>query len=153
MNLLQTIRTIERAASEQPTVNMIVRNDVFRLNAIPSAQYAVFAWLQGEHSTDADSGLMTFSFTFFYVDRLTSDRGNEVAIQSVGIETLENILRVLEGLGVYAGITTFRTFNERFSDECAGVWCSVQLEVPKDGLCAEAFDYVENESERTIVTI
>ena len=148
MNLLQTIRAIEKAAAEQPVVNMIVRNDIFRLNSVPSAEYAVFAWLQGEHSTDPDSGLMTFAFTFFYVDRLLDDKQNEVAIQSAGIETLENILRRLEDFGVYSGNVTFRTFNERFSDECAGVWCTVQLETAKDGICAEDFD-----ANRTITII
>lgn len=139
MTLLQVIKAVELVASKQPTIASIVRNDVFRLNSIPDAKYGVFAWLQGEHRTDLEADLQNFSFTFFYVDRLTEDKGNEIEIQSVGMETLENILEVLAGAGIVAGEHTFRTFNERFSDECAGVYCTCTLEVPKGTICADSF--------------
>lgn len=145
MNLYQIIRAIEKTAALQPTIGTIVRNDVFRINAFPEVRYGAFAWLQGEHRTSGDGSLMYWSFTFFYVDRLTEDKGNELSVQSTGIETLENILRTLEGLGIYAGEYTFQTFNQRFSDECAGVFCRVTLETAKDSICPEAWDYLENE--------
>lgn len=135
MNLYQTIQAIEATASRQPNIRTIVRNDVFRLNAVPDVRYGVFAWLQNEHTTDADSQLITWNFTFFYVDRLTEDKGNEVQIQSVGIETLENILQSLADRGIYPDTYSFRTFNQRFADECAGVFCNVQLQTSKDNLC------------------
>ena len=139
MNLLQVIRAIERVAAQQPAVGSIVRNDIFRLNACPSVKYGVFAWLQGEHRTQPDGDFTEFNFTLFYVDRLTFDKKNEVQIQSVGIETLENILLALEARGIFAQEHTFRTFNQRFADECAGVFCNVILEVPKNALCADDF--------------
>lgn len=145
MNLYQVIRAVEKTAALQPTIGTIVRNDVFRLNASPVVRYGAFAWLQGEHATNGDGNMMQWAFTFFYVDRLTEDKGNEIAIQSTGIETLENILRSLEDLGIFAGEYTFQTFNQRFSDECAGVFCRVTLETAKDGLCPEAWDFLENE--------
>ena len=144
MNLLQTIRAIEKTAALQPNVGSIVRNDVFRLNAWPAARYAAFAWLQNEHSSAAESGMITYDFTFFYIDRLTADRGNELEIQSHGIETLTNILDALPDLGLYPSEYTFRTFNQRFSDECAGVFCNITIEASKDGLCAEAYEFIEN---------
>ena len=145
MTLLQVIKAIELVASKQPTINSVVRNDVFRLNSIPDAKYGVFAWLQGEHNTSLESDLLKFSFTFFYVDRLTFNRSNEVEIQSVGIETLENILETLDAAGIVAGDHTFRTFNERFSDDCAGVYCTLSLEVPKGTLCEELFPDYNND--------
>ena len=144
MNLYQVIKAIEKTAAMQPTVGTIVRNDIFRLNASPVVRYGTFAWLQGEHATSGDGTLMDWSFTFFYVDRLTIDKGNEVQIQSTGIETLENILRQLEDLEIFAGDYTFTTFNQRFSDECAGVFCRVTLQTAKDGICATAYEYLEN---------
>lgn len=135
MTLVETIRLVERIASGQPAVNMIVKNDIFRLNAAPDARYGVFAWTQGEHSAGADDALMTFSFTFFYVDRLTADRHNEAEVQSVGITTLTNILRTLADDGVVVGDYAFSTFNQRFLDECAGVYTTVTLGVPVLGLC------------------
>ena len=144
MNLLQVIRAIEAAAAAQPSVATIVRNDIFRLNPEPSVRYGVFAWLQGEHRTSLSSGLMTWSFTFFYADRLREDRANELEVQSVGIETLENVLRLLVEGGIVAGDYGFQTFNQRFSDECAGVYCSVTLEAPKDGPCPDVYEDIVN---------
>lgn len=144
MNLIQVIRTIERTAAVQPPIGSIVRNDVFRMNASPAVRYGAFAWLQGEHSTDTEGDLITYDFTFFYVDRLTFNKANEMEIQSVGIEVLENILLELERLGLASGSHTFRTFNQRFSDECAGVFCRVALEVPKGTICSQEWENWEN---------
>lgn len=145
MTLLETIRTIERVASLQPAINMIVRNDVFRLSTVPDARYGVFAWLQNQHISNVASSLITYSFTFFYVDRLTENLSNQVEIQSVGIQTLDNIIRTLEELGVFAeNDYTFQVFNQRFADECAGVFCNVTLSVPKDIICADTFDDIDD---------
>jgi hypothetical protein len=140
MNLLQVIRAIERVAAEQPTIGTIVRNDIFRLNAAPSVRYGAFAWLQGDHRTNPQSGLMQFSFTFFYADRLTEDAGNEVEVQSVGIEVLQNVLRTIQEEGVDVDQPTFQPFNQRFADECAGVYTTVGLTVPVAWSCADNFD-------------
>lgn len=146
MNLLQTIRAIEKAAADQPNVKTLVRNDIFRLNAIPDVKYGVVAWLQGEHTTaEPLSSLITYNFTLFYVDRLTEDKGNEVEIQSQAIEVLENILQELGEYGLFAGSHSFRTFNQRFSDECAGAFVVVSLEAQKDAICAEDFDIDNND--------
>lgn len=134
MTLLETINAIEVAASRQPSVNMIVRNDIFRLNTYPDAKYGVFAWTQGQHEIGMD--LQTFVFTFFYVDRLTADKRNEVEIQSVGIQTLTNILRLLDEWGIPYADWTAQTFNQRFLDECAGVFASVRLQAPIAWVCA-----------------
>lgn len=141
MTLLETIRSIEQVASQQPVVNMIVRNDLFRLNAVPEARYGVFAWLQGEHSGNTQSSLITYAFTFFYVDRLTEDKSNQMEVQSVGIETLDNIIRQLYDLGVCAETDyTIRVFQQKFVDECAGAFCNVSLSVPVGSVCPDITD-------------
>lgn len=140
MTLLEVIKAIELVASLQPSVNMVVRNDIFRLNSNSDARYGVFGWTQGQHSTSPDSNLITYSFTFFYVDRLQNDMENQIEVQSVGVQTLDNILRRLDEMGVYVDSAyTFQTFNQRFLDECAGVFCNVSLSVPISSVCAEAF--------------
>ena len=137
--LLQVIRALEVIASREPTVRMIVRNDVFRLNTIQDAHYGVFAWLQREHRENLDTGLLTVALTLFYVDRLTADKSNELEVQSVGIATLGNILRQAEDLDIGVGEVRYNTFNQRFEDECAGVFCSVELQVSVDWICPEDF--------------
>ena len=95
MTLSQLINLFEGIAKQQPSINMIVQNDIYRINSAPSLKYGVFAWTQGQHSGSIN-GMTTFSFTFFYVDRLTEDQSNQIEIQSVGCETLGNILRALD---------------------------------------------------------
>lgn len=138
MTLLEVIRTIERAAAMQPAVAMIVENDVFRLNSYADARYGVFAWTQGRHRGNADSPeWLRYSFTFFYVDRLRNDIANQVEVQSVGMDVLQNVLRILRDAGVEPESYEFQTFNQRFSDECAGVFCSAVLLVDAGSECAE----------------
>lgn len=140
MTLTDTIRAIETIAGNIPSVSSIVRNDIFRLNSLPNAKYAVFGWTQGQHTASVESSLITFNFTFFYIDRLTADKRNELEIQSVGIQVLDNIIRSLEMQTVYADNQyTFTTFNQRFVDECAGVFTNVALTVPVTDLCEETY--------------
>lgn len=140
MTLKSVIQAFEVIASNQPAINMIVRNDVFRLNEKADARYGVFSWVQGRHIASLDSNTMRYSFTFFYVDRLKADKSNEIEIQSVGIQTLENIIRTLEDMGIYTDESfSFQVFNQRFLDECAGVFCNVVLSTPVDDHCPEIY--------------
>lgn len=140
MTLQQVIKAFEVVASQQPSVNMIVQNDIFRLNSKSNARYGVFGWTQGQHSASVDSPMITYVFTFFYVDRLKNDKSNEIEVQSVGVQTLNNILRKLDELEIFVSSTySFQTFNQRFFDECAGVFCNVSLQVPVNMMCSESF--------------
>ena len=141
MTLLELIKTIEIVASYQPSIKMVVENDVFRLNNKADARYGVFAFVQGLHNTSIDSSVISYTFTFFYVDRLKNDRSNQIEIQSVGIQTLDNIIRRLDDLGVYSETGySFQVFNQRFLDECAGVFTNVTLSVPVGSTCPETFE-------------
>ena len=102
MTLLELIKTMEVIASHQPSIHMVVENDIFRLNNKADAKYGVFAFVQGQHSTSIDSSVITYAFTLFYVDRLKNDRSNQIEIKSVGIQTLDNIIRQLDELGIYS---------------------------------------------------
>lgn len=146
MTLQEVIKTIEMVASQQPSVNMIVQNDIFRLNSKSDAKYGVFGWTQGQHSASAESSMFTYSFTFFYVDRLKHDVSNQIEVQSVGIQTLDNILRKLDDLGIFISSSyNFQTFNQRFFDECAGVFCNVSLQVLVSSMCSESFADINND--------
>jgi hypothetical protein len=68
MTLAQLIREIEGAAMQHPAINMIVRNDIFRINHAPTLKYGAFAWTQGQHTGNIN-GMMTYNFTLFYIDR------------------------------------------------------------------------------------
>ena len=145
MTLLELIKAMEVVASKQPSINMVVENDVFRLNNKADARYGVFAFTQGQHSTSIDSNLITYAFTLFYVDRLKNDRSNQIEIQSVGIQTLDNIIRAMDEIGIYTETSySFQVFNQRFTDECAGVFCNVTLSVLPTSSCAEEYSEHDN---------
>lgn len=140
MTLKELIKTMEIVASHQPSINMVVENDVFRLNNKADARYGVFSFVQQQHSTSLDSNFISYAFSLFYVDRLKNDKSNQIEIQSVGIETLDNIIRQLDDLGIYSEQSySFQVFNQRFLDECAGVFCNVTFSVPVGSLCPEDF--------------
>lgn len=140
MTLSEVIRAIEDAAALQPAVNMIVENDVFRLNSYPDAKYGVFAWVQGRHRGNGGDDFIRYNFTLYYVDRLRADIRNQVEVQSVGMSVIGNVLRMLEDKGITAETYEFQPFNQRFADECAGVYCSAVLIADVDLTCAETGD-------------
>lgn len=142
MTLAQVIARMEAVALAQPSVRSVVRNDVFRLNAIPDTRYGVFAFTQGQHRVNLSSDTVTYSFSLFYVDRLTEDAGNEIEVQSTGVSTLANIIRTLaDDFGVLDW--TVDTFNQRFKDLCAGAYASVAIEIPMDYTCSDDFSDVD----------
>lgn len=145
MTLLETIQLLEGLADSQPAVRSIVRQDARRLNDMPDAEYGVFAWVQGTHSRVAGSDTITYQFSLFYIDRLTSDRKNETEIQSVGVQVLDNVLRgVYESDGVVdVSDYQFTPFDYRFADECAGVYVTVGIEVTVPaGVCFNELEII-----------
>lgn len=141
MTLSELIKAMEVVASKQPSIKMVVENDIFRLNGKADAKYGVFAFVQQQHTTSIESNVITYAFTLFYVDRLKNDRSNQIEIQSVGIQTLDNIIRTLDEMGIYSeNKYSFQVFNQRFVDECAGVFCNVSLSVPIGSVCSETFE-------------
>ncbi len=143
--LLQVIRTLEGLARQDPAVQTVIPNDVFRLNALQDVRYGVFAWTQREHRETLASGLLTVSLALFYVDRLTADKHNELEVQSVGVAVLGNLLRRAENAGLYvSGDVRYNTFNQRFEDECAGVFATVDLQAPLDFICPDYIYETDN---------
>ncbi len=137
MTLLETIRTIETIALQQAAVHTVVENDVFKLNDMPNVKYGVFAFTQGQHTSTTEGAFTTYGFSLFYIDRLNEDRSNQIQIQSTGERTLRNILLILADQGIESSQYTIQPFNQRFADECAGVYCDVSLSVPNDGTCPD----------------
>lgn len=148
MTLYELVQIIEDVAIAQPSVQMVIENDVYRLNEIADARYGVFAFTQGAHQAVADGDFITYNLTLFYVDRLSDDYSNQLAVQSAGITTLDNILMTLGERGVQVGDYSLQPFNQRFADMCAGVYATVALTVPRDVLCPEMFDNIAGKEVR-----
>lgn len=137
MTLLETIKILEHIASEQPNVNGIVESgDVFDLSKEEYQQkYSAFCVTQGTHTIGTDFN--TYSFTLFYVDRLTLDKSNKLEIQSTAVEFFSNFLHTIneEWSGLNVETSEVTTFTERFSAECAGGFMTVNVTTTPQSLC------------------
>lgn len=142
MTLEETIRTLEAVALQQQSVAMVIDNDIFKLNAIPNAKYAVFAYTQGEHLTSVSGDLATYRLTLFYVDRLLADKSNQTQIQSTGTQVLRNILTMMSELDFQVDNMPIQPFTQQFVDECAGVYCSVAIGAANGCECMPGFTEV-----------
>ena len=134
--LKQIIYLLVQAAKAQPNLNTVMLHDVYRLNHLPDIRYGAFVieTEQGVH-TVPDS-VLRFTFTLYYVDRLTRDKKNMLDAQSTGIDVLHNILVSLpEEIDVQT--STYRVFDQKFKDECAGAYVQVTLDVPINYNCVD----------------
>lgn len=142
MTLEETIRTLEAVALQQQSVAMVIDNDIFKLNTIPNAKYAVFAYTQGEHLTSVSGDLATYRLTLFYVDRLLADKSNQTQIQSTGTQVLRNILTMMSELDFQVDNMPIQPFTQQFVDECAGVYCAVSIGAANGCECMPGFTEV-----------
>jgi len=137
MTLLETIKLLEHIASEQPNVNGIVESgDIYDLNKDEYQQkYSAFCVTQNTHTVNEFFNI--FSFTLFYVDRLTLDKANKLQIQSTGVEFFGNFIKTVmreypELECEYGEVTTF---TEKFSAECAGAYMTCTITTPAISTC------------------
>lgn len=138
MTLLETINILHWIAQNQPNVNGIVKSgDIYDLNKEEYTQkYSAFCCTQNTHSINED--FTTYSFTLFYVDRLTLDKSNKLEIQSTACEFFQNLIKtVMQKLGNLDWTNgEVTTFTERFSAECAGAFMTCSITTKNQSVCA-----------------
>ena len=138
MTLMETVQLLNWIAKNQPNVNGIVETgDIFDLNKEEFQQkYAAFCVQQNTHTVTQD--FTTFSFTLFYVDRLTLDKSNKIEIQSTAVEFFSNFIKTImtkfDSLDFTTGEVT--PFTERFSAECAGAFMNCRITTTNKSLCS-----------------
>lgn len=140
MTLKEIIYEMEMIASKQPAINHIVKSgDIYDLNSDNDVRYGAFCVTQQQH-TEVE-GFVNFVFYLYYVDRLTSDKSNKVDIQSHGISTLSNIIRVLENNNdLEHSDIIYQPFVQRFASDCAGVYATVTITIPIEEMCGEDYE-------------
>lgn len=140
MTLQEIVNSFLSIAKNTPNVGYVGEGDVFSISTLPSVDYGVFYVTQTQHSQSED--IMNYTLTLYYIDRLTSDKSNKLQIQSNGIVTLGNIINLFQmknDVDVQYDIQ-YVTFTQRFSDECAGVFCTITISTENPvGLCGFEF--------------
>lgn len=141
MTLYNIVSILKAIAASQPNIRTTTDGSVYdALNTNPAIQYDVFHISQTNHREDENYDY--YGFNLFYISRLEDSlEDNRLQIQSIGKEVLSNIIRSLcENWSIDYPVITYFPFTQRFNDLCAGVYCSLQLDVPKELWCAD--DYI-----------
>lgn len=142
-NLLTVIKALEKIGASLPDVHTVILSDIYQLNSLPNIDYSVFAIVQDQHRKD--DNFTYLGFYLYYVDRLLNDKSNQIEIQSHGLEILSEVIDKIEDLGLILSPEFDRVlqpFNQRFSDECAGIYCRLEIMIPQD--CMIAYDILVN---------
>lgn len=140
MTLYNVIKGLEDVALTHPNIRTAEDGSVYDImNANPSITYGVFVVTQTRHRTNEQFDY--YGLVLFYIDRLVDDlETNRLQIQSFGKQVLSNIVHTFcNEYDIDLPIITFTPFQQKFSDETAGMYCEFELEVPKDILCSEQF--------------
>lgn len=140
MTLFQIVSTLKAIGANQPNIRTTSDGSIYdKLNTNPSVQYDVFHITQTTHREDEEYDY--YGFNLFYVSRLEDSlEDNRLQIQSIGKEVLSNIIRTLcKNWQIDFPQITYMPFTQKFTDLCAGVYCNIQLEVPKEIVCADDY--------------
>ena len=106
--------------------------DIYQINNNPDISYPVLVIESDETRETLD--LWQYRFRLTYVDILAEDQSNLIDIQSTGMELLSKLLRnIPENWNLTS--SSYRTFLQRFNDECSGAYCWITLEVSKEDIC------------------
>ena len=131
MNLAQLIQYINNIAIEHPLVKTFVEGDVYQLNS-KEVKYGVFCLTQPQNNVVKVENVKRYTFTAFYIDRLTEDESNKLVVQTDGINAIHEIFNYIKTNSQTANVNlpiTFTTFTEKFADKCAGAYANVIVEV------------------------
>ena len=131
MTLYELIENIKNLGKSEPNVSFVTQGDIYELNHQQDIDYPAFVVTQGTHFGSAENGVENYRLTLFLVDRLTSDKSNELDVQSWADTGLKNIISRIEehNLGVIQGQYTVQTFTEKFDSLCAGAYVSLNIQV------------------------
>lgn len=140
MTLAKIIDTLKMFALKHPNVNSAYEGNIYDiLNAKPDNKYASVVITQQSHTTDEMYD--HYGFVIFYVDRLVDDlEENRVQIQSIGKSMLGNIITAFcNEFEAECDNISYQPFTQRFTDETAGVYCTITIDTIKDAYCAERY--------------
>lgn len=138
MTLLEITRNLENIAAGQINVRTVADGDIYEfLGGSPSTVYSVF-FLTHTNSR-SDESYDYFTFTLFYVDRLTDDYANRLQVQSIGRSIIDRVIRTFcEEYDIDIPDMTninYIPFTEKFLDLTCGMYCTVTFQIPKDLIC------------------
>lgn len=144
MNLQNTLEFIASVAQNHPLINSSYVGSIYDLNSNTNTKYAVFA-VEDIDVTKQNNSLI-YNCYLYVVDRVMNDESNTIAVQTMAVNTLQEIINYIEAysqsLEVY-GSYIITPVRQKFTDECAGAYVQLRLVSQNDiGECSFSDDKV-----------
>lgn len=130
MTLYKLVQDICNLGKAQPNVNFVTQGDIYQLNHNQDVDYPAFVVTQGTH-TGSDYDEEQFTLTLFAVDRLVSDKSNEIDVQSWANGVLLSVIKNIGDffIGTVQSGFKIQTFTEKFDSLCAGAYVTLSINV------------------------
>ena len=130
MTLYKLVQDVCNLGKAQPNVNFVTQGDIYQLNHNQDVDYPAFVVTQGTH-TGSDYDEEQFTLTLFAVDRLVSDKSNEIDVQSWANSVLLSVIKNIGDfyIGTVQSGFKIQTFTEKFDSLCAGAYVTVAINV------------------------
>lgn len=140
MRLNELNNTIRDCALQHPLVNFCTEGDIYARYGGRDCRYPAIHLTVTNVSKQ--SSVWVYNYTIFYIDRLLADKSNKIQIQDAGVLVIQQILNKLKSSYDYFDFSnlsfTFWTEDDKLSDVCAGVYCTVQIQVEDNvGDCSD----------------
>ena len=144
MNLQNTLEYIASVAQNHPLINSSYVGSIYDLNSNTNTKYAVFA-VEDIDVTKQNNTLL-YNCYLYVVDRVMNDESNTIAVQTMAVNTLQEIINYIEGYSQsleVSGSYIITPIRQKFSDECAGAYVQLRMVSQNDiGECAFSDDKV-----------
>lgn len=130
MTLYKLVQDVCNLGKAQPNVNFVTQGDIYQLNHNQDVDYPAFVVTQGTH-TGSDYDEEQFTLTLFVVDRLVSDKSNEIDVQSWANSVLLSVIKNIGDffIGTVQSGFKIQTFTEKFDSLCAGAYVTLSINV------------------------
>ena len=140
MTLWETVMKLKEIGMRQPSVRSTGDGSIYDfLNTNGNNKYCVFFISQTTHRQSENFDY--YGFNLFFVDRLDATmENNRLQIQSVGKEVLSNVIKTFcETYDANFEFIRYTPFTQKFVDECAGIYATIEFEIPVESICEEEY--------------
>lgn len=130
MTLYKLVQDVCNLGKAEPNISFVSQGDIYYLNHNQDIDYPAFIVTQGTH-TGSDYDEEQFTLTLFAVDRLVSDKSNEIDVQSWANDVLMDVTRKIEEfyIGTVQPGFKIQTFTEKFDSLCAGAYATIAVTI------------------------
>lgn len=133
MKLKEIIMTIKEFSLDYRNINSFFEGDIYdNLNGTQQVDYTSVVVTQAPHNFYFQEEYMKLNFNVFYVDRLTSNGDNRLDVQSAACDFFYRLIQYLEDKYIIVEDYMITTFQEKFSDLCAGAYLTFAVRIKLD---------------------